>query len=175
MADEEGLSGVEFLGWVRRKLPLQRAGFFCLGLAAILGGVGGACSANPRSFFGGDLKLQVAVARDANENSPVAVELLVISNEQVLNEALKLTAQKWFEGRDEFRHDHPEGYVSWSWEWVPGQQVEQQKLSFGVGARAGLLFADYGSAGNHRQRFDPHQSILLRLDERDFTVEPRGR
>src|SRR3954454_9822475 len=101
MADEEGLSGVEFLARVWRRLPRQRAGVVCLGLAAILGAMGGACSANPRSFFGGDLKLQVEVAADANQHSPVAVELLVISNEQVLSEALKLTAQKWFEGRDE--------------------------------------------------------------------------
>jgi len=149
----------------------MRAGSLCLLLAVVLG----SCSANPRSFFGGDLKLQVESAPDANQNSPVAVELLVISNEQVLAEAMKLSAQKWFEGRDEFRRDHPDGYVSWSWEWVPGQEVAAQKLAFGVGARAGLLFSDYSSPGNHRQRFDPHQSILLRLAETDFAVEARGR
>jgi type VI secretion system protein len=135
----------------------------------------GSCSANPRSFFGGDLKVQVAVAPNANQNSAVAVELLVISNEQVLSEAMKLTAQKWFEGRDEFRRDHPDGYVSWSWEWVPGQEVAPQKLAFGVGARAGILFADYSSPGSHRQRFDPHQPIRLHLEETDFTVEARPR
>lgn len=133
------------------------------------------CSANPRSFFGGDLKLEVEVAQETNQNSPVAVELLVASDEQVLTAALALSAHDWFVGREQFRRDHPKGYVSWFWEWVPGQPVPPQKLSFGVGARGGILFADYLSAGKHRLRFDPHQGIRLRLAETDFTVEPLAR
>lgn len=144
-------------------------------LPGLLLGLVLSCSANPRSFFGGDLKLQVDVAPEANQNSAVAVELLVVSNEQVLADAMKLSAHDWFLKREEWKRDHPKGYVSWSWEWVPGQSVPPQKLSFGTGARAGLLFADYLSAGNHRLRFDPHQGVRLHLGEKEFTVEPISR
>jgi type VI secretion system protein len=115
------------------------------------------------------------VAGDANQNSPLAVDLLVVSNEQALADALKLTAHDWFEKRAEFQRDHPKSYVSWSWEWVPGQDVPPQKLSFGVGARAGILFADYLSPGSHRVRFDPHQNVRLRLAATDFSLEPSSR
>jgi type VI secretion system protein len=163
---------VEFSWYVGRRLPLRRAGIVLLALLAVLSF---SCSANPRSFFGGDLKLQVDVAPEANQNSAVAVELLVVSNEEVLGDVMKLSAHDWFLKREEFKRDHPKGYLSWSWEWVPGQNVPPQKLSFGTGARAGLLFADYLSAGNHRLRFEPHQGLRLRLGEKEFTVEPLAR
>lgn len=163
--------GVDFLGGVRR-FPLRRARFLLLGFAA---GLSLACSANPRSFFGGDLTLQVQVAPEANQNSPVPVELLVISSEQALEDALKLSARDWFAKREEWKRDHPKGWVAWSWEWVPGQDVAPQKLSFGTGARGGLLFADYLSEGSHRLRFDPHQGLKLVLGEKEFTVEPLAR
>ena len=163
---------MEFSWYVGRRFPLRRVGIVLLGLLAVLSL---SCSANPRSFFGGDLKLQVDVAPEANQNSAVAVELLVVSNEEVLGDVMKLSAHDWFLKREEFKRDHPKGYLSWSWEWVPGQGVPPQKLSFGTGARAGLLFADYLSAGNHRLRFDPHQGLRLRLGEKEFTAEPLAR
>jgi type VI secretion system protein len=144
-------------------------------LSGLLAALALSCSANPRSFFGGDLKLEVFVAQKANQNSPVPVELLVISNEQVLGDVLKLTAHDWFTQREDWKRDHPNGYVSWTWEWVPGQTVPARKLPFGTGARAGILFADYLSAGSHRLRFEPHQGLRLRLEEKEFTVEPIAR
>src|SRR5262249_34491288 len=118
---------------------------------------------------------QVQIAPGANQNSPVPVELLVISNEQALEDALKLSAHDWFVKREEWKRDHPKGFVSWSWEWVPGQEGAPQRRSLDTGARAALLCADCLREGSHRLRFDPHQGLRLLLGDKEFTVEPFAR
>src|SRR5215208_5271169 len=145
----------------------------CLGLPLACALALAGCGANRRSFFGGDIRLDVAVAPHANRDSPVPVDLLVFYDEKALEAALAMSSGQWFSAREQFRLDHPKGYQSWSWEWVPGQTVPSTKLSFGIGSRAGLVFADYSTPGAHRVRFDPHSNLAVKLDETAFTVEPR--
>lgn len=139
-----------------------------LALAAAL-----ACGgANRRSLFGGDLTAKVEIDPTANLNSPVAVEVLVVYDKQVLDRVMALSARDWFINRDQFRRDHPEGFTSQEWEWAPGQVVPPLELAFGVGARAGVVFADYATAGTHRALLDPHQNVRIRFQDQGFTVEP---
>ncbi len=135
--------------------------------------VAAACAgANRRSLFGGDLRLQVSIAPAANHNSPIEVALLIVRDGELLDELLGLSAEAWFARRDQILRDHPKAVEWWSWEWVPGQEVPPQALSFGTGARAGLVFANYATKGDHRARFDPHGDLRLVLDEEGFAVEP---
>jgi type VI secretion system protein len=133
-----------------------------------------ACGGNRPSFFGGDIKVAAAVDAGANQNNPIAVEVVVVYDKALLQELLKLPAAKWFAQREQYKKDHPddEDFVSWYWEWVPGQEVKTQEISFGTGARAGLVFADYLTGQENRVRFDPHQDVRIHLQEEGFTVEP---
>ena len=154
-----------------RSLSPRPAPFSALLAVALLLSLAACSGAHRRSFFGGDIRLEVSVDQAANRNSAVAVELLVVDDPKVLDAVLALSAADWFGGREQFRRDHPKGYSSWAWEWVPGQTVPPAKLSFGIGARGGVVFADYLTPGKHRVRFAPHSNLRLTLGAEDLTVE----
>jgi len=132
------------------------------------------CGANRKSFFGGDVTVQVDADPEINQNSPVAVEMLVIYDKALLEALLAKTAREWFQSREQVFKDHPgdKAFVATSWEVVPGQSLPAQEVSFGTGARGGIVFADYFSEGAHRARFDPHQSVRIHLQDKDFSLEP---
>lgn len=124
-------------------------------------------------MFGGTLPVEVTVAADVNQRSPIAVELLVVYERPVLEKLRELSARDWFDRRDQLRRDHPGAFESWSWEWIPGQEVTVLEIRYGVGAKAGIVFADYLTPGSHRAVLDPHRPVRLELERDDFAVAPR--
>lgn len=132
-------------------------------------------SVRTRAAFGGKLHVQVYVADNANQNSPVALDLLLVYDKKLATRLLAMSAKEWFSKREQIKKDYPddEGFAAWSWEWVPGQNVPEQELPLQAKAKLGIIFAQYYSPGEHRARIDPHQSIYIELLEQDFTVHPR--
>ena len=131
------------------------------------------CGANRRSFFGGDVAVRVDADPEINQNSPVAVEMLVVYDKALLEALLAKTAREWFKDREQIIKDHPgdKSFISRSWEIVPGQSLPAEEMSFGTGARGGIVFADYFSDGAHRARFDPHLDLRIHLQDQDFSLE----
>lgn len=127
-----------------------------------------------RSMFGGTLPVEVTVAPDANLQSPIAVELVVVYQKPLVDELRKLTARQWFERRADLRRDYPGGFDSWSWEWVPSQSVPSFQLRYEMGAKAGIVFADYMTPGSHRAVVDPHRPIRLALERDGFVIGATG-
>lgn len=127
-----------------------------------------------RSLFGGKVPVAVTISPQMNQNSPVAVEFLVIYKKPLLEKLLEMPASQWFERREQLLRDYPDGLDAWSWEWIPGQEVGVIELDFRVGAKGGVIFADYFAPGNHRATFQPHKSIRVELEDNGFTVEPLG-
>ena len=118
--------------------------------------------------------MKVQAAPLANQNNPVAVDVLFVYDRDLLNTLLKMSASDWFAKREQLARDYPQqsGFAVWSWEWVPGQIVLPQALPLQPKARAGVVFARYLSPGEHRARFDPYNGISLELRETDFQVKP---
>jgi type VI secretion system protein len=140
-------------------------------LAALL--VAAGCGTT-RSFFGGELAAAIYTAPALNQNSPVQLELLVIYDDQLLQQVTSLTAQQWFAQREQILRDHAakKSLVSRYWELVPGQPAIEERVSFDVGARAAVVFANYASAGAHRLRMDPHQDVVIHLGDSDVSSSP---
>jgi hypothetical protein len=144
-----------------------------LHLLMLLPGLLASCSlgVRARSLTGGKLQMEVRTAETANQNQPVAMDVLLVYNKQLLQELLKMSASDWFDKRDQIKRDDPKGDAlsAWSWEWVPGQR-ELVELPLQAKARAGIIFARYFSRGEHRARIDPHTSITVELLDKDFSV-----
>ena len=143
-----------------------------LALAVLLVAATLFASCGVKRLFGGKLPFEVVIDQALNRNSPIAVEMVIIYDKKLLPILLELTAEEWFGTREQYNRDFPKGFDSWSWEWVPGQEVSRKEIKFRTGAKAGLVFADYYVPGTHRQRIDPREPVLLVLGEDGFTVEP---
>ncbi|MFP4421620.1 MAG: hypothetical protein ACLFRG_13865 [Desulfococcaceae bacterium] len=125
-----------------------------------------------RSMLGGRVDVSVVLSETANQNHPVAVDLLVVHEPELLERLLGMSAREWFNQRDQFQRDFLPGkdLDVWSWEWVPGQRVPEQEIPLSAGAAGGLVFADYRTPGAHRVRFDPFSDLALRLQEAGFEI-----
>ncbi|MEZ4525333.1 MAG: hypothetical protein R2941_05365 [Desulfobacterales bacterium] len=126
-----------------------------------------------RSMLGGKLHVSVNISEKVNQNAPIATDLLLVHNEKLCDELLKMSAKDWFRQKEQIKRDYIEGdgLDCWSWEWVPGQKIPIQKLPLKSSAKAGIVFADYLSPGAHRIRFSPFEDIVIRLLEKDFFVD----
>lgn len=126
-----------------------------------------------RAFLGGKQHIHVKIAEKANRNSPIAVDMLYVYDEKLLEQLAALTAKDWFEKKAQIVKDHPEGtgLDFWGWEWVPGQEIPVQKLPLRSDTVGGIIFASYHSPGAHRLSFDPSMDIKILLQEDEFLVE----
>src|ERR1044071_4483147 len=70
-----------------------------------------------------DVKFHISPA--ANNNNPVAVDLVLVKDKKLLGELMKMSASDWFEKRHQVELDYPKETEldAGRWEWVPGQQV----------------------------------------------------
>lgn len=123
---------------------------------------------------GGPTHLRVAVEAEpnANQNSPVAVAVLVVYEDGVMNELSKLSASQWFEQAEQRKRDNPDGtaFDILSWEVMPGQRIQELTIELQGRDARGLVFADFYSEGDHRSRFNPAHTILVVLGVNDFNV-----
>lgn len=124
-----------------------------------------------RGLFVEELVLDVTVSPDANGGSPVAVDVVVVYDQMLMDKLVQMSATDWFEQRDQFRRDFPQALDVWQWEWVPGQKVERQRLPIQARrSKGGLVFANYALPGTHRARIDLRKPVSLSLGEDSFSV-----
>jgi hypothetical protein len=141
-------------------------------LSFVLATVGCSMPTKVRSMFGGGTEFRVNIAPNANENSAVAVDALVVYDAKVLDLLLKTKASDWFAKKQQFLSDYRDAIDIKSWEWIPSQAVPKQSLEYHAGAKKVLVFADYATAGDHRAAVDPQQTFTLFLDTLDMKVTP---
>jgi type VI secretion system protein len=117
--------------------------------------------------------LAIAVSTQANLDTPIAVDAVLVRNTQLLDALLDLPSAKWFSQRDQWRRDHPDDLTVVSYEVVPGQQIAAAPFAFGGKRGAGVVvFANYQTPGAHRIRLDTGPAnALLQLGDQDLSVQ----
>lgn len=126
-----------------------------------------------RAKMGADIDVKVDISENANRNTPVALDIVVIRNEKLLDLLKNMPAREWFEKRDQIQRDYleDEGVRIWSWEWVPGQLVPPIELPWDHRAVGAVIFADYLAPGEHRVSIDPFEGVAIHLHENAFAAE----
>ncbi|WP_211115609.1 hypothetical protein [Arenibaculum pallidiluteum] len=121
----------------------------------------GACAEKPALTLG---SVAIQAEPRANDFSPVAVDVLLVRDQKLLDELLKLSAGEWFQKREQYLRDHPRALSAHSYEVVPGQSLSQT-LPQEPAAWAGLVFANYAKGGPHRLRLADPGPVAIRLGE----------
>ncbi len=129
--------------------------------------------ARTQSILGIDSKLYVDVRDNINDDSPVALDLVIVKNEDLLKILLNMTAKEWFGKREQIKRDFMEGIEMncLSWEWVPEREILLYAIPVVPKAKAIVIFANYFSPGEHRLRVDPFSDVKITLLENEFTAE----
>jgi len=113
------------------------------------------------------------VKQNANNNSPIALDVVILSEEALVEQLIKISAKEWYQKREQFKRDYPGILHTWEWEVVPGQVIPFFKMPENTKKAKGvLIFANYLSPGLHRARIDPYEGVIVRLLEYEFVVQP---
>lgn len=147
----------------RRLLPL-------LSLLALLAGC---------SMFGGPKpvkpawqSLAFAAADDANANSALAVDVVLVKDRGVLDTLAAMPASRWFAARADLERTYPDAIKTLGVEITPGQLIRIERQRYGdERAWAALVFANYAAPGEHRARVPLDAgACVLQLNAQDFVV-----
>jgi len=136
-------------------------------VAAVLAGCGG-----------GDKPIQTRliefeVAQGANQDSPIALDIVYVYDQQLVAQLVQMTAQDWFQKRGQIRQAFPAGFDLASFEVVPGQKGPIEAVPpKSTKAIAAFVFANYASDGTHRARIDALDRFFIALGDKDFVVMP---
>ena len=119
------------------------------------------------------LTMKVDVSPQANNNNPVALDLVLVKNKKLFKELMKLSASEWFQKRSQYRLDYPKetGLSAGRWDWVPGQVVKLDPMPIKSKPAGGLIFANYFTPGTHRAVIDPSKPIVITLGADDLVVK----
>jgi type VI secretion system protein len=117
-------------------------------------------------------RLAFDVDKQANLNHPIAMDLLIIYDDELLKQIVTLAARDWFAKRSQFKRDHPATLSVWEWEVVPGQALPFFQLPANrEKAKGVVLFTNYQTEGTHRLRLDPFPWAVIRLQAQEVTVK----
>lgn len=117
-------------------------------------------------------ELTLAAGEEANNDSPIAVDVVFVTDKTLLARIAELPASKWFAVRGDLTGTFPDAIRYQSWELVPGQRVvvPGDKLR-GPRVAGVFVFADYPGPGAHRarvERFDGR--LVVQLGDNAFSI-----
>jgi type VI secretion system protein len=112
----------------------------------------------------------VVASSDANQDSPVAVDLVFVRDPALLEVLNTTPAAKWFATRTDLQRAFPEGVGVVSLEVVPGQTLRlTDSARIHQLALVVLAYASYPPPGEHRLRLQPVPgNYLLQLGPKGF-------
>lgn len=155
---------------VTRALRLLRGVLLALCVSGLVAG----CAIS--SMFKGEKvswdHLTLVAEDDVNNNSPVAVDVVFVTDDAMLARIAELPASKWFAARADLANTFPKSLSYKSWELVPGQRIELSGETFGrPRVAAAFLFANYTEPGAHRARIEQlGGNLAVQLNNHTFTV-----
>ena len=116
--------------------------------------------------------VEVSAAENANNNSPVELNIVLIFDKKLLEKLAAVKANDWFRNRTQFELDAPDQMSVIDLEVVPGQSTTVAlDGDLRLKSEGGVIFVDYPSPGDHRIRMDKLDSIRIKLLKERFELQ----
>lgn len=120
--------------------------------------------------------ITIVADQDANDNSAVPVEYVVVYDQAVLVKLLSMPARQYFLQERQLKNDYPNILEAWRWEVTPGQALLGQPAKHtGDDPIGAVVFADYTSPGDHRVRVGAGEQVRIELKKDAFFVKARDK
>lgn len=116
--------------------------------------------------------VSLSVAAGANNDYPLAIDMVLVSDEALAQKLIGMTARDWFNARNGLRKAYPDVISIDSFELAPGESLNVPgKRWSGRRVAVALVFADYLVAGPHLARIDSlHGRVQLSFGGNEFTA-----
>ena len=118
----------------------------------------------------GHLTVAPQVEALANNNTPIAVDIVTVDDKKTLAEVSKFTAQMWFSQKKDYRRMHPDLLQVVSREWVPGDAALPLRIAGSKAAAGVLLFANYSTPGVHAAVLPSSGTVRIDFGLTDFAL-----
>jgi|GEM_PF-1016503 len=111
------------------------------------------------------------VQNKANNDSAVAVDLVILYDKTLTNTFLGMSASSYFKKKKQLILDYPIQMQVKSWEAVPGQKITPYavKLAHPL-PQAAFFYANYSTSGDHRQRVGNQAGLQVVLGKTDMSL-----
>jgi type VI secretion system protein len=116
-------------------------------------------------------ELQFEVAPNANDSTPFAVDIVAVSDEDVLKKLQSTNAAQWFDPQSNLKRDYPQALKVWNFELTPNSRLVAPAEFAGRPAQGLLLFANYKTAGAHRLRLETYKKASIEFAAGDISVD----
>ncbi len=121
--------------------------------------------------------LSFLVDEGANNNSPLSVELVLVTEPELVPILAGLSAEQWFAQRKGLLQTSPTGLIVQGSELVPGKSLRIPRSSLPQErALAVFLFMNFLSTADHRLALNPKASaVIVQIGPTDSTLQPIAR
>ncbi len=117
--------------------------------------------------------LSIMSSKDVNGGYPVALDLVVITDQKVFDALSVLRAAEWFAGKTDYVRQHQKALQVMSWEVVPKQEMMNISMPAFDSSTVGILvFADYLGDRTYRAIVKGQKNATVLLKRDDFEVVP---
>jgi len=116
------------------------------------------------------LNLDVGIDSEANKNSPVAMDVVLIKDKNFWKTAPDMSAKDWFARKDDLQRRYGKKLQVSSWEWVPGQPIAPITVKVPRWLYGAMVFANYPSPGSHSAPLPAGGKVSISLGEEDFSM-----
>ncbi|HEX8721891.1 MAG TPA: hypothetical protein VF736_14750 [Pyrinomonadaceae bacterium] len=113
---------------------------------------------------------------NANHGSPVKLDILLVSDKELVKKLQEMSAFDWFKKRSQITRSQSKKGALWvsSWELVPGQVIRLEDVRVPPQVETAIVFANYpkdeDDPDDYRAVLDPRKDVRITLGVSKFEV-----